>query len=235
MTELTPASTRFSITRCTIRPVSHLPKGSHCAKLLSGWLTIISYVNPKILVTFHGLHDVARFMNEPGTTFAGMQSAFTFLLTARGIPLIYYGDEIGMSGGNDPDNRRDFPGGWPGDHRNAFEVSGRTTDENAMFHHVRKFTRLHAELEPLRRGKMINLAVGEQTWAYARVIGKSSAIVVFNNGTEPARMEFFVAPAGLSDRETLRDRLGLAPDVKVVGGAIKVSLPPRSAGIYTTK
>jgi glycosidase len=36
-------------------------------------------------------------------------------MTARGIPMIYYGDEIGMRGGGDPDNRRDFPGGWPED------------------------------------------------------------------------------------------------------------------------
>ncbi len=65
-------------------------------------------------------------MSEPGATVDGLKLAWTFLMTARGIPMIYYGDEIGMQGGNDPDNRRDFPGGWAGDAHNAFEASGRT-------------------------------------------------------------------------------------------------------------
>ena len=68
-----------------------------------------------MLVTFSGLHDVGRFMNEPGATVEGRQLADTFLLTARGTPLVYYGDEIGLRGGGDPDNRRDFPGGFAGD------------------------------------------------------------------------------------------------------------------------
>ena len=42
------------------------------------------------------------------------------LTTLRGIPQIYYGDEIGMAGDDDPDDRHDFPGGFPGDKQNAF-------------------------------------------------------------------------------------------------------------------
>ena len=64
------------------------------------------YPNPNVLVTFLGLHDVARFMNEPGATVEGLKLASTFLMTARGTPLVYYGDEIAMRGGNDPDNLR---------------------------------------------------------------------------------------------------------------------------------
>ena len=79
------------------------------------------YADPNLLVTFLGLHDVARFMNEPGASAAKLKLAFTYLATTRGIPMIYYGDEIGMPGGEDPDNRRDFPGGWPGDSNNAFD------------------------------------------------------------------------------------------------------------------
>ena len=65
------------------------------------------YADPDRLVSFLGLHDVKRFMAEPGADLAGLRLAFTFLLTTRGIPLIYYGDEIAMPGGDDPDNRRD--------------------------------------------------------------------------------------------------------------------------------
>ena len=93
----------------------------------------------RVLVTFLGLHDVPRFMNEPGATpRRRCAAAFTFLLTARGTPLVYYGDEIAMPGGGDPDNRRDFPGGFPGDARSAFEAAGRTPDEEAVHAHVRR-------------------------------------------------------------------------------------------------
>jgi glycosidase len=193
------------------------------------------YVNPSMLVTFLGLHDVARFMNEPGASLAGLKLAFTFLMTARGIPMIYYGDEIAMPGGGDPDNRRDFPGGWPGDPRNAFEASGRTPDEQAVFEHIRRLTRLRAELEPLRRGAMVNLDVNEQTYAYARVTDRASVMMVFNNGSQPATLEFDIRPTRFSDGTTLQDRLSVAPDVRVESGKIKVSLPPRSAAVYVPK
>ena len=75
------------------------------------------YRDPGSFVTFLGLHDVPRFMNEPGATVDGLKLAFTFLLTARGTPLVYYGDEIALPGGGDPDNRRDFPGRLPGRRR----------------------------------------------------------------------------------------------------------------------
>ena len=84
------------------------------------------YPNPGVLVTFVGNHDLQRFMNEPGATIAGLNLAHTLIMTTRGTPQIYYGDEIAMAGGGDPDNRRDFPGGFPGDARNAFTAHGRT-------------------------------------------------------------------------------------------------------------
>ena len=82
------------------------------------------YRDASSLVTLLGLHDVPRFMGEPGARVDSLKSAFTFLATARGIPLVYYGDEIALPGGGDPDNRRDFPGGFQGDARNAFEAGG---------------------------------------------------------------------------------------------------------------
>ncbi|MBI3667910.1 MAG: cyclomaltodextrinase N-terminal domain-containing protein [Acidobacteria bacterium] len=193
------------------------------------------YPNPKMLVTFLGLHDVQRFMNEPGATVDGLKLAFTFLLTARGIPMIYYGDEIAMPGGGDPDNRRDFPGGWREDPRNAFEASGRTAGEQAVFDHVRKLTRLRARLEPLRRGSMVNLAAGEQTYAYARVTEGSSVVVVINNGLQPATVEFSVEPLRLPEGAVFVDQLDAGGEARATGGRARASLPARSAGVYAVK
>src|SRR5687767_8801864 len=74
---------------------------------------------------------------------------FTFMLTARGIPLIYYGDEVALPGGNDPDNRRNFPGRWPNDARNAFAASGRSASEQSVWAHVQKLLKLRAERQRL--------------------------------------------------------------------------------------
>ena len=153
-------------------------------------------------------------------------------MTARGIPVIYYGDEIAMPGGNDPDNRRDFPGGWPGDAQNAFVASGRTADQEAAFEHLRRLTHLRAELEPLRQGSMVNLEIGEQTYAYARVTPRQSEVVVINNSPKEELIEFGVAAIHLADGTMLEDRLGVTPDVRVEDGKVSVHLPARTAAIY---
>lgn len=134
------------------------------------------YADPDRLVTFLGLHDVARFMNEPNASLDSLKLAFTCLLTSRGIPMIYYGDEIRMTGGNDPENRRDFPGGWKGDQQNAFVAGGRTPDQEQLFEHVRKLNHLRLQLECLRHGRTVNLAATDSVWAYARVLKKKQLV-----------------------------------------------------------
>jgi glycosidase len=193
------------------------------------------YPNPRALVTFIGNHDMLRFMNEQGATHAGLRLAQTLIMTTRGTPQIFYGDEIGLPGAGDPDNRRDFPGGFPGDPRNAFTKEGRTPEEQATFEHVRRLARLRAELEPLRRGSLIHLYASEQQYAYARAGERSAVIVVFNNDAKPATVEFKVAAANLPDGARLTDRLGAAADARVESGAMRVSLPARSAAVFTVR
>jgi glycosidase len=193
------------------------------------------YPDPSQLVTFLGLHDVQRFMNEPGATTEGLKLAFTFLATVRGTPLVYYGDEIAMRGGNDPDNRRDFPGGWKGDPRDAFAAGGRNEEEQSVFERVRRLLRLRAEEAVLRRGEMVNLAVGEQTWAYARVSAGAAAVVLLNNGNEPAPFDCNVAATGLADAAVLADRLGVVREVVVESGRLKATLPPRSGAVLMAR
>ena len=191
------------------------------------------YPNPDVLVTLVGNHDLQRFMNEPGATVTGLNLAFTVIMTTRGSPQIFYGDEIALPGGGDPDNRRDFPGGFPGDARDAFTEKGRSPEQKAAIDHFKRLTRLRAELEPLRRGALVNLYVAEQQYAYARVTGRQAVLVVLNNDTRAATSEFQVAPfaAGV----TLQDRLGGAADVRVQGGRVRLTLPARTAAIFVQK
>ncbi|MFI5182942.1 MAG: alpha-amylase family glycosyl hydrolase [Vicinamibacteria bacterium] len=193
------------------------------------------YPRPDELVTLLGLHDVPRFMSEPGASIAGLELAFTFLATARGIPMVYYGDEIAMSGGSDPDNRRDFPGGWRDDSRNAFVPSGRTADEQSTFDRLRLLLHLRAELPALRRGAMVNLAVDEQAWAYARRTEGQSVVVLLNNGKEQALLDCNADQAGLAEGQIVVDRLGALEPIRVASGRLKATLPPRSAAVLAAQ
>ncbi len=203
-------------------------KGAHMDRLAQiladDWL----YPHSELLVSFAGNHDMPRLSSEPGITPQRLKLAYTFLLTMRGVPQIYYGDEIGMTGGNDPDNRSDFPGGWPGDTRNAFESSGRTAAENSLFEYLRTLIHLRNELEPLRGGAMRSIAVTESTWAYARTGRTGSVIVLLNSG--PVAAEICVP---WQTDGTFRGRLGAAPQLRVTGGKATVTLPPESGEVFT--
>ncbi len=193
------------------------------------------YPNASLLVTFLGLHDVARFMNEKGATAQGLDLAFTFLMTARGIPMIYYGDEIGMRGGGDPDNRRDFPGGWREDARNAFSAAGRTAEEQGIWEHVRRLAGLRSELAPLRHGSMTNLCVSEQCYGYARSSSEGSVVVLINNAPDAAEVSCDLSAVHLREGARLTDRLGAAPELRIAGGKVRARFPGRSAGIYVAR
>ena len=191
------------------------------------------YPNANVLVPLIGNHDLKRFMNEPGGTIEGLKMAQTLIMTMRGTPQLYYGDEIAMQGGDDPDNRRDFPGGFPADGINAFTT--RNEKQRSVFEHQKLLGQLRAELEPLRRGNLLNLLATEHQYVYARNTTKSAVIVAFNNGVKAAMVEFSVAETKLPNGANLRDRLGSVPDVQVANERIKFELPARSAAILVVK
>ena len=193
------------------------------------------YNNPEILVTLLGGHDDGRFMSEKGATLAGLKLANAFVLTTRGVPQLYYGDEIAMTGPDEPTTRGDFPGGFPGDKRNAFAREGRTRDEEDLFDYISQLTRLHSELEPLKRGALINLYVSDQQYAYARTTKDSVVLVAINNDTKPVMITFEVSLAGLANGVRLVDRLGASKDVQVENGKVNVALLSRSASVFAQK
>lgn len=191
------------------------------------------YPRPEVLSSFINNHDVGRFLNEPGATVEGLKLAQTLIMTSRGAPILYYGDEIALPGGGDPDNRRDFPGGFPGDARNAFSNSGRTAVEKDVFDHLSKLGKLRKELEPLRRGKTLDLLDGEQQMAYARVTDGQAVIVVINNDTKPAEVSFDIsAIKQIEPSASLHDRLGTVPNVRSKNGGVNFMMPGRSSGVF---
>lgn len=205
------------------KPIDEIPK-----TLAKDYL----YTNSDILVTLLGGHDDGRFMSENGATIAGLKLANAFVLTTRGVPQLYYGDELALEGGDEPTTRGDFPGGFPGDKRNAFSAGGRSKDEQELFEFIRKLTTLRREFAALKTGSLVNLYVAEQQYVYARTLRHSAAIIVFNNDNKEAEIEFDVSPTDILNGTQLRDRLGVVRDVIVRDGKVRVSLPKRSVAIF---
>jgi neopullulanase len=193
------------------------------------------YNNSNILVTLLGGHDDGRFMSEKDATIAGLKLANAFVLTTRGVPQLYYGDEIGMEGPDEPTTRGDFPGGFPGDKRNAFTREGRTRDERELFDYVRRLVHLHTELPQLKRGELINLYVATQQYAYARKLNNSSVVIAINNDTKATTIDFAVRQAGLANGAELLDRLGTFGSVRVNDGRLSLNLPARSASLLVPR
>ena len=144
------------------------------------------YPDASRLITFLGLHDVERFMNLKDASVPRLKAAFTFLLTTRGIPMIYYGDEIAMAGGDDPDNRRDFP-------------VERFANPGEVYQHIARISKLRADHDCLRRGELKHLAASDRVYAYERTSQACRAVVVLNTGSEPVEIEGVRVPAGASE------------------------------------
>ena len=104
-----------------------------------------------------------------------------------------------------------------------------------MFAHIQKLTSLRAELEPLRRGQLVNLYVTEQQYAYARRSRAGVVVAVINNHTRAAEIEVNLMPVGFGDGQILVDRLGNSRPVRVTERRLKVTLPARSAAIFVQK
>ena len=141
------------------------------------------YVRPEELLTFFANHDVPRFASAEGSSVAKLKLAFALILTLRGIPELYYGDEIGMTGGGDPENRHDFPGGWSEDRQNAFTQAGRTPQQQEIFVYAQTLLRLRREHAALSNGKLWHLAADDSCYVFLRETEEESLLVAFNNSS----------------------------------------------------
>jgi glycosidase len=183
------------------------------------------YPHPEFLVTFLDNHDTPRLSTIPGVTPARLKLAIAFLLTTRGIPQITWGDEIGMPG--HMDDRRDFPGGFPGDPRDAFTAAGRSPAEQEIFATYRTLLHLRKSSTALRRGTLTELAVGETIYAFEREHQGERLVVALNLGKTPATVTVPVRVGGSGPPERL---YGEVRSIGVPDG-LRLELPAESAAI----
>ncbi len=189
------------------------------------------YPHPELLVTFIGNHDMKRFVTDSNDSREKEKLAFSLLATIRGIPELYYGDEIGLPGGEDPDNRREFPGGFPGDQHNAFTREGRNPEQQAMFAHVQTLLTIRQQHAALRIGTQKHVAVAERYYAFTREGGGERLLVVFHNGDVAENVALDLTDTSIQDAKTLLPIFGNAA-AQLQGGRVNLQLAPNSLVIY---
>ncbi len=150
-----------------------------------------------VMSTFIGNHDMPRaihfgedtplwgdvwaggkdknFTNTPGQTggtsaYERLANAFAVLFTTKGVPLVYYGDEYGLAGAGDPDNRR--PMQW----------SGYSQGQQLVHDRLKKLTKIRADHKALSRGGRTTIGVTTDTLAYKMSDGTDTVFVVVNRG-----------------------------------------------------
>jgi glycosidase len=147
------------------------------------------YTNPENLVTFLDNHDLARIYSLLNKDFEKWKMAHAMLLTLRGIPCIYYGTEILMTGFCDPDAhvREEFPGGWPDHKVNAFERKGRTEIQNEAFDLIQLLLKYRKKNTWLSTSKLTQFVPNDNAYTYARksADGKKTLLCIFNMNEIP--------------------------------------------------
>jgi glycosidase len=189
------------------------------------------YPHPEMLVTFLGNHDDKRFVSEEGSSPAKLKAAFSLLLTLRGIPQIYTGDEIAMSGGEDPDNRGDFPGGFPGDSRNAFIANSRTPEQQDVFTYVQSLLALRKNHAALCTGKQWHIGWDDSYYAFMREAPQERLLLIYNNAATPREIDISIENTPLGNARHLQTIFGQA-SAEVQGGKIHAALPAQSIAVF---
>lgn len=144
------------------------------------------------VVTFADNHDGNRLYTKVKENINSQKMAYTFLLTTRGIPQLYYGSEILMTGDGDKGHgrmRKDFPGGWPDDELDKFKASDRTADENEVFDHVVKLTHYRTQNKVIQSGKLKHFIPENELYIYFRYNDEDLVMVVLNNLEESQTLD----------------------------------------------
>jgi cyclomaltodextrinase len=203
-----------------------------------------SYGKETLMSPLVGNHDKGRFMayadrdlpppagvkeeevgwkNPPTVhdpaSYAKLELAQAFLMAIDGVPMVYYGDEIGMTGAGDPDNRRDM--------RFGDKV---TADEKRVLENFQKLGALRHQHPALRYGNRRTLVADQDLYAFVRAHLDDRVVVVFNRSKNQAAVDLNVSPE-LSDGDYVEALSGMKAVVK--DGKLDLAVAPQTAAFVT--
>ena len=163
-------------------------------------------------------HDMPRFLSMVSGDKKAFRLATLFQMTYPGAPCIYYGNEIGMMGGRDPENRAPFiweESQWDHDLRNDFK----------------KFIRIRLENQVLRTGEYVPVYAEGRHFAFLRHLEGQRMLVAINAGDENWGLDI---PTGdhIEDRTLLKDLIGGGEAVLKDGHLRDWNLAPWQGAVF---
>lgn len=179
-------------------------------KFYNNYVMDYLYHDPYNLMVFVDNHDIQRFATNIKSSIRKYKMAMTHLLTTRGIPQIYYGTELMMAGEKEKGDgfiRKDFPGGWKNDARDAFTEDGRTKLENAAFNHTRTLLHYRKNNTVLQTGAFKHFIPQDNVYVYFRYNADKTVMIVMNNNTLKRTVDTSRFSEILGSFETGRDVL----------------------------
>jgi alpha amylase catalytic region len=174
------------------------------------------------------LHTVGSKAANEGVDVSIFRQAVIMQMTLQGAPTIYYGDEVGVCGWTDPDNRRSFP--WGKEDWNILE-----------FH--KYAIGLHKRHKSLRYGSLIPILGEKDLIAYIRAVKDEQMLVVIYTGNEEIEVDIPVWLMGLKNKDSLV-RVMLTEEtfynvgeyaIEVKGISAKLKLKKNTAAMYLAK
>ncbi|TDT52001.1 glycoside hydrolase family 13 protein [Fonticella tunisiensis] len=164
----------------------------------------------KNLLNLLDSHDTSRFLYECGNDVERLKSAVFYMMTTIGIPMIFYGDEAGISGANDPDCRR------------TMNFDNINYDLHSFY---KKLIKIRRGSSALMEGEYRTVKVTDSLYAYRRVTEDEEVVCVFNNGDREE--EFILENCGKVVSELLSEAKYICDE-----GRLKLSTKPGDKYIF---
>ncbi len=187
----------------------------HFAEKIEGLLEFYPRENTFSMYVTAGTHDTERLLTKLGGDLDKARLAFLFLFAYPGAPAIYYGDEIGLTGGTDPDCRGAFP--WSTSRWNM-----------TLRDWVKQLIALRKSQLALRRGDFcrVCLNVNQACYAFARQTQEQQIVVALNANPNQRQFCIPVEAVNWSHEQIVSDLLQPGVEYRVEHGCIDITLPP---------
>jgi glycosidase len=184
-----------------------------CADKLESLLKIYPREHVHAMYVPLGSHDTERILTKVDKDVDKVKLAFLFQFAFPGAPAIYYGDEIGMLGGKDPDCRGAFP--WDQKHWNT-----------ELREWVKLLITLRNRHKSLRRGDFIHILSDSRRccYSFARSLGDESIVIAINASASNRKLHLPIRKVGWEDGQIIQGLLDRG-DYSVSGGEIALNLP----------
>ncbi len=138
--------------------------------------------HPEKNLVFIDNHDLNRIATDVKGNIGKLKNIFTIIFTTRGIPCMYYGDEVLMESPKDGDGwkRQNMYGGWQGDSKNAFTGANLTNKEKDFYNFIKTLANFR-KTSTAFSGKMVHFIPQDGVYVYFRINGGDKVMVVINS------------------------------------------------------